>query len=146
MKLYFAAPLFSQAELAFNNQLTKQIESIGYDVFLPQRDGDTDTEVYRAMTTEERARAIFGMDLKRIEGTDIFLYVLDGRIPDEGAAVALGLAYSHKKHVNNKQQLIGLHTDKRAAFIDEKLNPMIFSSLDYIATSEEDLLEYLRKQ
>lgn len=145
MLLYFAAPLFSQAELAFNQVLTDKIEGLGFDVFLPQRDGDTNTDGFRAMTSDERARAIFHMDLKRIEATDIFLYVLDGRIPDEGAAVALGLAYSHKKYVNKNQRLIGLHTDKRAAFIDEKLNPMIFSSLDYIATSEEALLSYLSK-
>lgn len=144
MLVYFAGPLFSQGELAFNQRLTDQIEGLGHKVFLPQRDGDTDNEVFKAMTTEERARAIFQMDLGRIERTDVFLYVLDGRIPDEGAAVALGLAYSHKQHFNKKLRLIGLHTDKRAAFIGEKLNPMLFSSLDTIVTSEADLLQALK--
>lgn len=143
MFLYFAAPLFCQAELEFNLRLTKEIEALDFDVFLPQRDGDTGE--FGQLTTEERAQAIFGMDFERIESTEVFLYILDGRIPDEGAAVALGLAYSHKKHVDNKKILLGLHTDKRAAFINEKLNPMIFSSLDYIASSETELLMYLKQ-
>lgn len=37
MKLYFAAPLFCDAEREFNEKLTNQIELLGYEVFLPQR-------------------------------------------------------------------------------------------------------------
>jgi hypothetical protein len=37
--LYFAAPLFSESELAFNAALTGEIERLGFTVFLPQRDG-----------------------------------------------------------------------------------------------------------
>ena len=37
--LYFAAPLFSEAELAFNAALTAEVERLGFAVFLPQRDG-----------------------------------------------------------------------------------------------------------
>jgi nucleoside 2-deoxyribosyltransferase len=39
MKIYFAAPLFSQAEVEFNQNLTDHIEKSGFSVFLPQRDG-----------------------------------------------------------------------------------------------------------
>jgi hypothetical protein len=35
--LYFAGPLFSEAEKHFNQQLTDKIEDLGYRVFLPQR-------------------------------------------------------------------------------------------------------------
>lgn len=38
MKLYFAAPLFSDSEKNYNLKLTQKIESAGYKVFLPQRD------------------------------------------------------------------------------------------------------------
>jgi nucleoside 2-deoxyribosyltransferase len=37
--LYLAAPLFSEAELAFNAALTAEIERLGYTVFLPRNDG-----------------------------------------------------------------------------------------------------------
>lgn len=39
MFIYFAAPLFCQAEKAFNLQLTRKLEERGFTVFLPQRDG-----------------------------------------------------------------------------------------------------------
>ena len=39
MLIYFAAPLFSVAEQAFNRQLTEKLVEIGFTVFLPQRDG-----------------------------------------------------------------------------------------------------------
>ena len=38
-KVYFAAPLFNQSEKDFNLKITKILESYGYEVFLPQRDG-----------------------------------------------------------------------------------------------------------
>ncbi len=39
MLIYFAGPLFSQAERHFNQQLTQKLEQAGFQVFLPQRDG-----------------------------------------------------------------------------------------------------------
>ena len=39
MLLYLAGPLFNANEVAFNARLTAAIEALGYDVFLPQRDG-----------------------------------------------------------------------------------------------------------
>ena len=144
MLLYFAGPLFNVAELNFNESLTSQIEALGYQVFLPQRDGDkVNHEPYISMEAGLRARAIFDLDRVHLIESDIFLYILDGRIPDEGAALALGIVHTHKALVKKDRRLVGLHTDKRAAFINEKLNPMIYSSLDYIADSVEDLLSYL---
>jgi len=146
MLLYFAGPLFCESERKFNSELTIEIEKLGFDVFLPQRDGDiVNKEPYISMAVEDRARAIFDMDKAHILESDIFLFVLDGRIPDEGAAVALGIAHMHKILSNSKMQLIGLHTDKRTAFMNEKLNPMIFSSLDYVAECVEELKAYLKK-
>jgi hypothetical protein len=70
MLVYFAAPLFSQAERHFNQCLTEKLELIGYKFFLPQRDGvERNKPPYDKMTREERyqycsgfsvaARAIF---------------------------------------------------------------------------------------
>ena len=147
MLLYFAAPLFSISELEFNERLTNEIELLGYSVFLPQRDGDKiiNSEPIISMSTEDRAKEIFKIDKINLFKSDVFLYVLDGRVPDEGAAVALGMAHLHEEMTDKKRVLIGLHTDKRASFINEKLNPMLFTPLDYIANNIEDLLEYLIK-
>ncbi|MBN2898649.1 MAG: nucleoside 2-deoxyribosyltransferase domain-containing protein [Clostridia bacterium] len=147
MLLYFAGPLFCEAERAFNAKLTEQIETLGYKVFLPQRDGDqVNHEPYLSMTVEKRAKAIFDLDKEHLLSSDIFLYVLDGRIPDEGAAVALGMAHMKKKMDREEMILVGLHTDRRAAFPNEKLNPMIYSSLDVIYNNVDALLAYLEEK
>ena len=46
MRVYFAAPLFNVAERTFNINLTNKIEEIGFEVFLPQRDGVENTAQY----------------------------------------------------------------------------------------------------
>ena len=139
MKIYFAGPLFSKAEKDFNLNLTNKLESLGFDVFLPQRDG---IEKLEGMSKEEKRRRVFELDRNKIIESNIFLIVLDGRVPDEGACVELGMAYSNK---NENKLLVGLQTDIRASFIGAKLNPMISVSLDEIFEKEEDLINYLSK-
>jgi nucleoside 2-deoxyribosyltransferase len=38
MKIYFAGPLFNEAEKSFNLRLTEKLEKLNHKVFLPQRD------------------------------------------------------------------------------------------------------------
>lgn len=75
----------------------------------------------------------------------MFLYVLDGRVPDEGAAVELGIAYAHKQLLGVQKLLVGLHTDVRASFLEAKLNPMLRVPLEHVVESEEALLHLLRE-
>lgn len=96
------------------------------------------------MTSLEKSKAIFEFDKKEMFSSDIFLFVLDGRIPDEGACVALGLYYMHKSLVQKDKLIIGLQTDKRGAYTYSKLNPMIEASLDSNFDSVSDLLEFLK--
>src|SRR5690348_218703 len=97
MQIYFAGPLFSQAEKEFNEQLTARLEAEGFTVYLPQRDGvEKEKPAYAAMSDDERRQAIFQLDKQHVFACDIFLFVLDGRVPDEGACVELGLAYAHR--------------------------------------------------
>jgi nucleoside 2-deoxyribosyltransferase len=146
MLIYFAAPLFCQAEKAFNLRLTGELEERGFTVFLPQRDGvDSNNPPYNEMTNDELHRAIFAVDQKKGLEADVFLIVLDGRVPDEGACVALGIAYGQKRFLQRDKLLIGLQTDSRAAFLGAKLNPMIHVALDYIAGNESDLISTLEE-
>ena len=144
MLIYFAGPLFSQAERAFNLGLTKRLEQNDFEVFLPQRDGaERDKPSYDRMSADERREAMFELDERKIFECDIFLFVLDGRVPDEGACVELGLAHAHKKLLGTKKLLVGLHTDSRAAFLSSKLNPMLLVPLEHIAGAEDDLMKVL---
>ncbi|MEO5912881.1 MAG: nucleoside 2-deoxyribosyltransferase domain-containing protein [Luteolibacter sp.] len=145
MNLYFAAPLFCQAERAFNAQLALRIEDLGYSVFLPQRDGvESSKPPWSQMAPDDRRREMFAMDVREIRRCDVFLFILDGRVPDEGACVELGIAFEQKSSGAGKH-LVGLQTDQRAAFIGSRLNPMIREALDEIAGDEVELLATLTR-
>jgi hypothetical protein len=146
MLIYLAGPLFCQAERAFNLQLTQELEKQGFTVFLPQRDGiETNKPPYNEMTSDQICQAIFLADQDKIHESDIFLFILDGRVPDEGACVALGIAYSQKVLLKQDKLLVGLHTDLRGAFpfLGVKLNPMIHSAFDHIAENDNELIKII---
>ncbi len=141
MLIYLAGPLFSEAERRFNSQLTAELEALGFRVFLPQRDGvEREKPPYDTMAPEERRQATFHLDIAKILEADVFLFVLDGRVPDEGACVELGIAYCQKELQGKDKLLVGLQTDTRAAFLGSKLNPMVLVPLQYVAGDEESLL------
>ncbi len=63
MLIYFGAPLFCEAEKAFNLGLTGKLEERGFSVYLPQRDGvERSQPPFDKMTNDERRRAIFSLD------------------------------------------------------------------------------------
>lgn len=122
-KVYFAAPLFSEAEREYNLKLTELLESYGYEVFLPQRDGFLAPEL-EGKTEEEKIKMIFEKDRDEVLRADILFMVLDGRIPDEGACVELGIAYA------NNKRCYGIKSDARSVELDMDLNPMITGCFD----------------
>ncbi|MBO4552369.1 MAG: nucleoside 2-deoxyribosyltransferase [Candidatus Methanomethylophilaceae archaeon] len=141
MRIYFAAPLFSQAEREFNSKVAAELRKEGFDVFLPQEnsviDGIPDTD-------EKRRRLLtgfFAKDIEAIESSDVLLIVLDGRVPDEGATFELGYAYARGKIC------VGLKTDSRVSEMGTD-NAMIVGSLgDNIAkdlTSLSTILKSMR--
>ena len=117
-KVYFAAPLFSQSEKDYNLLLTKVLEDHGYEVFLPQRDGYLAAEL-AGKTEDELTQLIFEKDFSEVMKADIIFMLLDGRVPDEGACVELGIAYA------NGKRCYGVKTDARSVEINMDLNPMI---------------------
>lgn len=141
-RVYFAAPLFSEAEREYNLYIVSILESHGYEVFLPQRDGFLATEL-EGLSEEEKTKKIFEKDKEEVLKADILFMLLDGRIPDEGACVELGIAYS------NGKRCYGFKTDSRSVELDMDLNPMIsgcFTHLFYNLDGEQlvaDLEEYL---
>lgn len=146
MKIYFAGPLFNDAERDFNLKLTLKLESEGFEVFLPQRDGvEKSKPEYANISKEDKRKIMFTIDRDKILEANIFLFVLDGRVPDEGACVELGIAYHQKYSISQDKIIIGLHTDRRAAFISTKLNPMITCALDQLFISFNDLKNFLIK-
>ncbi len=142
-RVYFAAPLFSDAEREYNLKIVGILESYGYEVFLPQRDGFLAPEL-EGKTEQEITDIIFEKDKEEVLKADILFILLDGRVPDEGACVELGIAYASGK------RCYGFKSDARAVELGMDLNPMItgcFIKLFYNLDGEElirSLKEYLK--
>jgi nucleoside 2-deoxyribosyltransferase len=86
MRLYFAGPLFTQAERAWNAAIAAALAAAGHDVFLPQ------TEVQSL--AESEADAVFRVDVDGVRSADAVVAVLDGADPDSGTCFECGLAYA----------------------------------------------------
>lgn len=142
--IYFAGSLFNDAERAFNLELSHLVEKAGFVVFLPQRDGvEANKFPYNEMTQEERRRAMFDLDRDKIIESEIFLFSLDGRVPDEGACVELGIAYTHRFVTGCNRFIVGIQTDCRSAFMNSRLNPMLKMAFDIVVEDKETLLSAL---
>ena len=138
MRIYFAGPLFSEAERDFNIKVAKALREEGFDVFLPQENSQVD----EIPDTDEKRRRLFNgfftKDIEAIDSSDILLIVMDGRVPDEGACFELGYAYARGKIC------VGLKTDSRVSEMGTD-NAMLVGSLgDNVATDLESLTTMLK--
>ena len=124
MKAYIAGPLFNDAEKAFNLKVNALIQSLGIQTYLPQRDGGESIRMIREGQPPERVRRrLFELDVSEVRACDLFICILDGRVPDEGTCVELGMAYILEK------KCIGYQTDSRRFALDYN-NLMIENALN----------------
>lgn len=127
--LYFAAPLFSEAELAYNLEVTAILEH-HVDVYLPQRDGGKVVDLVAKGVRQDTAyRSIYNRDVQALKEADALFLLLDGRTIDEGAAFELGFAVALGK------LCVGLQTDPRR-LMPLGNNPMIQVPLNCIFTTK----------
>jgi nucleoside 2-deoxyribosyltransferase len=137
VRLYFAAPLFSEAELEFNRSVVARIEDAGHEVFLPQRDGpEADSTAHTDGT--DHLHEIFNADRRAILDADLVVAVLDGSTVDDGVAVEIGIAYE------NDIPIIGLKTDDRTFSEHEHVNSMVYSPLSDLHRDSTELVNHLR--
>jgi nucleoside 2-deoxyribosyltransferase len=111
MRLYFAGPLFSTAERAWNAEVTGALRAAGHEVFLPQeqepgRDGP----------------GIFATDVAGIDWADGLVAIMDGPDPDSGTSWEVGYAFRRKPIV-----LVRTDVRSRAGSVGE-YNPMLTQS------------------
>lgn len=136
-RIYIAGPLFSQAELEFNEKLNEYLLKNGFSTFLPQKDGYELSDLVKDSNPQEASTLIFNFDLEELKKSDILVFIMDGRVPDEGACVEVGIAYALGK------ECFGLKTDTRS-FIHSQDNPMIIGALkNRIAHSFDSLLSMI---
>lgn len=108
LRAYMAGPLFNLAERRFNVELNAMVKRLGFTTYFPQEDAGVLDELIRQGRDIHQARDyIFERNRDAIESCDLVVFVLDGRVPDEGACIEAGIGYAMGKPV------IGLKTDFR---------------------------------
>jgi nucleoside 2-deoxyribosyltransferase len=136
--VYFAAPLFSEAELAYNIELTALLEE-HVDVYLPQRDGGKLVDlIAKGVQREAAFKSIYDRDIHALNESDALFLLLDGRTIDEGAAFELGFAVALGKHC------VGLQTDPRR-LLPHGNNPMIEMPLKGLFQSKCQMVCWARE-
>ena len=118
--VYFAGPLFTQAEWRWNAKLIQAMRGKGYDLIAPQ-------EQAIAMlngTTPFDPHVLFRTNIEGIERCNAVVAILDGADIDSGTAWECGYAYKIGRPI------VGIRTDLRAGGDDPKasVNLMISQS------------------
>ena len=88
MKLYFAGPLFTTPERAWNAEVTAALRAAGHEVFLPQEQG-----------LDKDAKGIFATDVGWIDAAEALVAIMDGPDPDSGTSWEVGYAYGTNKPI-----------------------------------------------
>ncbi len=137
-RVYYAASLFNEAEREFNRQVVAMIHDLGYSTWFPQEDVGLLTDLMDElnMTLDEVRDHIFGLNIKEVQEADLIVFVLDGRVPDEGACIEAGIGWAMKKPI------IALKTDIRDAEPGGN-NVMIDGIATQVAGSIEELRDLL---
>jgi len=138
-RIYYAASLFNEAEREFNRQVVAMIQDLGYSTWFPQEDVGVLTDLMDdlGMTLDEVRDHIFDLNIKEVQDADIVVFVLDGRVPDEGACIEAGIAWAMSKPV------YGLKTDIRSGEPGGN-NIMIDGIVNTTAGSIDELRELLK--
>lgn len=86
IRIYFAGPLFTTAELDFNKRAVARLRELGCEVFLPQENEQG-----------TNPRAIFKGDVGGIDWSNVVVANMDGSDPDSGTSWECGYAYAKFK-------------------------------------------------
>lgn len=136
MKWYIAGPLFNEMEKTRNEEIALLIESFGCDVYLPQRDGGVFSDMVLSGKSVSLVReTIFNNDINAIKECGGILCLLDGRVPDEGMCIELGMSYALGK------KCVGYRTDSRVSE-SEGMNIILEGSLEKVFTTKNELEEF----
>jgi nucleoside 2-deoxyribosyltransferase len=138
MKVYLAAPLFSDGERLLNQSISAALEGI-CAVHLPQRDGPlVERMIAVGIDPGQAARQAFESDIAAIKDCDMLVAILDGRTIDEGVCVEVGFAKALCKRV------VGFKSDARCA-LPWGNNPMIEGCVDTWVRSLPELIAWVEE-
>ena len=147
MKIYFAGPLFSEAEREWIRSTIKEIESLAaqrgieISVIFPY---DLITQSDINNLGPKAKLEIFSRCKSHLDDADIVIALLDGSQVDDGISWEIGYFFARK---SPEQKIIGIRTDFRRAGESEGavVNAMIEGACDRIVRSREELMETILK-
>lgn len=108
MKIYIAAPLFSEGERAFNEKIDAIVRACGHETFLPQRDGGMVADLPDVIEGMPKRKYLFKLDCDHMDWCDAILFLPDGRVPDEGACFELGYCFARENGAFHIRPMHGL--------------------------------------
>lgn len=127
MRVYFAGPLFTQAELTWNRAVADRLRVGGHEILLPQDDCAVCFPPHVPADATIDWRRVVDICIEDIEKADALVAVLDGPDPDSGTCFEVG--YAFKKGV----PIIGVRTDLRPGEVVEKgMNAMLAMSCAHV--------------
>ena len=133
MKVFLAAPLFSESEREFNSKIAKRLRENGFEVWLAQE------APFIQEGTRKEKKAIYEGDILALKASDAVVAVLDGMEVDAGVAYEMGYAKALGKPV------VGLKTDYRTFSEMEEINLMLEVPLIKICKSMDEVIDSLSK-
>jgi len=133
MKIFLAAPLFSEAERAFNAQIAKNLRENCFEVWLAQE------APFLQHGHHEEKKRIYEDDILALKTSDVVVAVLDGAEVDSGVAYEMGYAKALGK------PLVGLKTDYRTFSGMEEVNLMLAVSVSALCKNINEVIDFLSK-
>ncbi|GIR43198.1 MAG: nucleoside 2-deoxyribosyltransferase [Paracoccaceae bacterium] len=100
-KIYIAGPLFNTHEKGYLEKIAIELESNGFECFLPHRDQKdvTEEELKQLNMSNATKEKIFNNDLNALKTSDLTVALLTGQDIDSGTAAEIGFSYANKKPI-----------------------------------------------
>ena len=127
MKIYLAAPLFSESECLYNELIINQLVVLGHEVYAPQRNTAINDK-----TKSADSIAIYNGDKEQLDWADCLIAVLDGIAVDPGVAAEIGYFAAMGKTI------YGLYTDSR-----ENAKTVNTGKIEALSTTLENQFSYV---
>ncbi len=143
-RIYVGGGLFTDEQKAFHLELTQELETLGFSVFLPQRDGHEAASL-DDWADAEKVRRIYRRDLVEVCRARFLFADLDGAVPDDGLCAEIGIAGLHKL-INPDKRVIGYRSDTRTFMGTLALNPLVAGPLDLLCHKRKEVLDYFIAQ
>lgn len=154
MKIYFASPWFTAAQLERETRLIKKLRDLGFEVFSPREASN----ITGSFADQEAQKNTFENNITNIDSCDILFGVTDGKLgictepdkegkpmnaADAGTLFEIGYAYCRSRRIGSPYLVYYAETLGNAPF-----NLMLAQSGDIVITDYEDLdnlPEYIEK-